>query len=573
MRGLAAAARGLLLLLGFLGVAFAATFPAFTGPPESVVGGFQGPDLVGTAWTWWWTSFALWQGLDPTRCAWTFFPAGLYPVASFNLVDAFLVAPLYWGFDPIRAYNLGNVWLLSLTGLSGYALGRMAGARRGPAVVAGILLMCCPYVLGETWTGRPGQAFLAFVALGLGCWVRLLRGGGWGWVAAAAASTTLAFLEYWYYGLFLVFGVVVAAGFEARTVLGVGRVRVPVAGALVAIGVLPFVAMLLSGDAFLPGMVTSDGFTDHGPLGRGEPGLNWAMDSSLWVGWVLARGSGITGERRILYALLLASLAPLVAFRRGRGCWIGAVLVGWVLTLGPWPVGWDGRVLAEVPLPWLWLYDHFPLFHRFWWPPRAQALLYVGLVALVAVNLTDLARGLPRVGRFLPVALVFAFTVESLRTDGGLPVRSGPALTPSSAWSAVDGPAITLPVLGREAGGRYALWFQGWHRQPILQGIGGHLAGHRPPAIDAYVEANGLLRTLARLGTDPAAPEPVDPADVAALAGDGFRYVVLDRALFEPASVGVVPDRVDALLRSGLGTPVAADGRTTVWRLVAGGTR
>ena len=86
--------------------------------------------MAGTAWTWWWTSEALGSGQLPWNSNSIFYPVGLYPIGQLNLVDATLAAPLYWGFDPITAYNLMAVFLIASTAWSAETLCRWEGADR-----------------------------------------------------------------------------------------------------------------------------------------------------------------------------------------------------------------------------------------------------------------------------------------------------------------------------------------------------------------------------------------------------------------------------------------------------------
>ena len=541
--------------------------------PGTVVGGFEGPDLAGTAWTWWWTSFSLQHGMNPAHCTFDYFPVGYRPVAMYNLLDAFLVAPLYWLFEPVRAYNLGVTAILTTVGLAGYQLSRWMGSARLAALFGGTVLMTTSFTLGELWAGRPGQAMVTFLALALGLWVRLFRGElpagrwGWGWVGLTALTSALTFLGYWYYGMFLGMGVALVALVHVRHWRPPVLSRAGVATALVLLLVLPFVALLLQDGSLLPGLAGSDGWMDQGELGRGEAGLNWALDSGMWLGWVLSKGDGLVGDRRILYSLAIIGLAPVIGYRRRRGVWLLLLLFGWSLTLGPYAKGRAGEVLAEVPLPYLWFYDYLPFFSRFWWPARFQALMCIALAVLASLNITDLARDLGRWGRWIAPAAILLWGVESWNANDHFPLNAGAALAPTSAYSVLDGPALTLPVFGPDGGGRFAIWLQMFHEQPVLYGLGGHVNGHRPAGMDRLVEQNSLLRVLRVYEWGPPDGIHVSVEDVDALLAAGFRWVILDRAFYQPARAMAVAPLLDGFLTDLLGPPRARDPRTVVWAL------
>ena len=49
---------------------------------------------------------------------------------------------------------------------------------------------------------------------------------------------------------------------------------------------------------------------------------------------------------------------------------------------------WIDSEPFRLSLPYLWLYDNFPFFERFWWPQRLELLVWVGLIVL-ATQLLD----------------------------------------------------------------------------------------------------------------------------------------------------------------------------------------
>jgi len=560
-----------LVVVFFSCAAFALTLPAWLSAQPAVPGGFEGPDLVGSAWYWWWTAHALGQGASPFATSHTYFPVVHEPVALFNLCDALLVAPLYWLFQPVQAYCLGVAALLAAVGIAAWKLARWVGASQLAAVFSGLVMMSGSYTLGEIWGGRLAQAFSFFLILSLGLWLRIFRDERPRWPLALAAGLASAAtcLTYWYYGFFLGLALLALIAVHGRRWAPARLRQAALAGSIAAACVAPFLWCLLRPGSLLPGLEQNTGWLDHGALAAGEPGLNWALDSGLWLGWLLAPGQGLVGDQSLFAVLALCALAPLVGYRKGRGLWIILALGAWALSLGPYPKDQQGEVLAAIPLPYLWLYRTVPFFDRFWWPYRVLPVLWTALCVLAALNLSDLARDLGRRGRWLPLVAILAWCGESALRGDHFPLGAGPVLTPTPAYAELDGPVLTLPVFGPDAGGRFALWMQLFHEQPILYGDGGQLDGHRPPEMDELVARNPLLAVLKAYEWAPPAAIEVPGSAISELHELGFRYVLLDKAFYQPARAETVVPLLEAFLRQLLGEPHVRDGRVWLWRLPA----
>lgn len=535
-----------------------------------VVGHFHCSDLVGTAWTWWWTGFALAYGMNPANCAWTYFPVGFYPVAQFNLVDALLAAPLIQGFGLITGYNLAVLVMVASVGWAGHLLARSIGASTSPALFAGVALQTSSFIGIEVNDGLPSQAWIALLVVAVGLWYRLVRGDrGRILVAAAGGVSALTFLEYRYYGLFLAFAVAALTLAHARTLDRVRVVRLAALTAVTLAGVLPFVVLLFGPNSTLPGMNEAAGPASPFALSHGEAGLDWAMRTSLWPSWPFASTVSERSGFALAHVFFVVAMAPLLVLRRRRLCWGLVALVGWLITLGPYPRSQYGQIIAAFPLPHLWLHDWLPFYDRFWWPYRAVPLVLIGAAALAALNLEDLGRELGRWKPALALGATVALLVETgVRHTGKLPLMTSEPTNPSAAYAVVDGPAVTLPVFGSDYKEQAALWMQAWHHQPILDGLGGHIDGHRPTAIDALVRDNAFLHTLHVYEDSPPKRVDVPASAVTELFDLGFRFVVLDRATWSGIDAGGKQSLITQVVDAVLGAPVAQDGRTTVWRLL-----
>ena len=182
-----------------------------------LVGGGDQPDWTGTIWTYWWTAKALASGQNPFHGTMNFYPVGVEPVAQYNLLDALLAAPFFLGLGAIRGYNTFAALLIATTGLSMDRLARHVGADRWGALLAGVSFQVSTFMSLEVMEGRLSQVLLAPMLFGFIGLDRLARGQGDRRVAALTGLAVAgAFMTYWYYGLFLIFGGTILWLAEAR---------------------------------------------------------------------------------------------------------------------------------------------------------------------------------------------------------------------------------------------------------------------------------------------------------------------------------------------------------------------
>lgn len=524
--------------LVYLGVAFWVTWDVWRAPMALVGGGDQ-PDWTGTMWTYWWVAKALSEGLNPAHGTWNFYPVGIASVAQYNLLDAALAAPFMLLFGPISGYNAFAVLALSTTGLAMHRLACGAGASGRAAVVAGVGLQLSTYISMELYEGRLSQVLLAPMLMALLALHRLARGQSSARGAVGAGIwTALTFLGYWYYGLFLTLGAAALFLPELRR-LDRARLRQLALAATSTLGICaPFLLALLSAYDGLPGVQRpfDKSLFDYGTYGRESFTLNMAINQSLWPAFPLSGSTGPNDDHRVALILLVLSLGGLLLRTPGRAPWLGMALLGWGLALGPYL-----RDRTGTPHPWklpyLYLYDYTPLVSRLWWPERFAILLWIGLGVLAALHLDRLWELLSRRARALgPVALalcLLALGWDARQRNSYFPPFAEPGRPVTMAvYNRLSGPIITVPVLGGDPSSRYLLWFQVFHGQPILSGLGAHLEGHRPEGYEAYVRNNGLLAALAAVSEGGPGGQIIQPQDIEALRRDGFVWAVVDPMAF-----------------------------------------
>ena len=559
--------RELVCVLAWFSFAALLTHPGWIGSDSVVLGNWSGPDLVGTAWTWWWTAEALGSAEIPWHSQIIFYPFGLYPIAQLNLLDAWMAAPLSWIFGPTRAYNLMVLCMMAGNAWATQRLCRWEGADRLSSIFGAVALATSSYLVMELWTGRLTQFWLLPLIMSLGLWRRLLDGElkrrGQLLAGLFLAST---FIGYWYYGFFAVLAI---------GCMAVGRIRVlsrdTVRESAVALGacgllLLPAFWILLGPSADLPGVDLAT--TPSGDVVSGrEAGRAWAQEFSLWPWWVVGGGGSPESDISLGWTWILAGLAPLVATWRDRKHWLGIVLLGVVLSLGPslrGPIGeeWSGSIL-----PFAWLQDSVPLFYRMRWPYRAAAIVLPALAVIAALNLTELARELPRWRFLLAAAAILGIAVEIELFGESRISKTTTYEEPGEVYSVLDGPVLILPLQGDDDSVRTALWMQIWHKQPISYGIGGHIDGHRPAEWDEWTHSSELLTDLISFEHGPPSKIEVSPADVQDLLDRGFRYALVDSRHFRETHDAMMVYLYTQVMTPLFGDPIAEDQYTRIWRL------
>jgi hypothetical protein len=536
--------------------------------PGGVVGGAEQPDHAGTLWAMWWVGEAISSGFNPFNATSNLVPTGQAPAAWYNLVDGLLGAPWVAALGPERGYTAAALLFLASAGAAGAALAHRAGADTSGAAVAGVGLMTSPFVILELANGRLAQVLVVFPLLALAGFSALRDGDRRATaVVATGALLSLSALTYWFYGLMVLFGVVLiwlAPGAARR------RSTMPPLGGVGAVTALlcgPFVVRLGQRFATLPGVERPlEAWLDPGPLAGGQTSLAFAMADShgpLWPLWALESDPS---DLRLPWVLLALAGAGLLKGGLTRWRWAALALTGWALTLGPWLRSPGGGFL-EIPLPWLFLHEYLPFFSRLWWPTRASLLVVPAICVLAALGARAVLRGRPAWVALVPLALLLG---ELGVRAHYLPVPMGPGRPVDTAFYAkLDGALITTPVMGPSGGGRHLLWLQAWHGMPILGGLGDHLPGHIPKQQQQFIDDNGLLRALRDASDDRMRGGVVTPADIEALQAAGFRWVVVDASVYRPSREGPWSRNFREVVEPVWGRPDVSSRRAVAWEVTA----
>ncbi len=547
----------------FLALGLLQTHQAFFSPVAVILGGADQPDWTGTMWTYWWTWKALLSGMDPTVASYNLVPVGLEPVAQYNLLDALLIGWLVPAVGPTRGYNLCGLVLLVLAGWTGMAMCRRLGVQKWPAVCAGLLLQTSTMVTLEVTGGRLSQALLPFAGLAFVGLLRITRQqttrreAVWTGVCTAGAA-----LVYWYAALFITIGALPAA------VRGIRRWKsLLVALVSCLLLCLPAVFALAGHGSNLAGMerVPVSWMADESWT-FGRYGLGMALSQAYQPAWPVWTAPD-SYQSRIVAPLLLA-LAAIGAWlgpRRWTRPLVGAAVVGWLMTLGPWLKTPSGQPLP-IPLPWLAFDAFLPYFDRLWWPGRFELVVVLSAVPLAAFGLQEITERTST--RVASVGFAVLFGLQLLLARPYHPIPASPPRTFDAAlYAKIDGPILTAPVMAPFPDIRFVQWLQVLHEQPITGGLGEHLPNHLPQQWEDHVEANGLLSTLRDANTERLTQRVVTPADVADLQAAGLEWAVVDAAVLARERPEAWLLRYRAILTSVWGKPDVETPGGLAWRI------
>ncbi|MGC6508981.1 MAG: hypothetical protein ACON4U_11220 [Myxococcota bacterium] len=558
----------LLIHFAYLLMAFTVTAPAWIDP-TTIIGGGDQPDWTGTAWAYWWTSYSTGHGINPFDGQWNFFPVGQRPLAQYNLLDAILAIPFLKVFGTQLGYNLFAVITVYSSALGMHLLARTAGATLLPALFAGLTFESSSFLLLEVSHGRLSQALLFFWLIGLSGILRIARGqSSWPMAIATGLAIAATALTYWYWGLFLIFAAVPIWLSEFWFWDKKRWTHLAIAAGVTLVICAPYVyALILSYDT-LPGVQRElEPFLDYGRLSRDDFGLAMGIRQSHWPLWPLFHTAADPDDKRIAFIPLILALYACFKPVPEKKRWIAILVIGYVLTLGPY-LRWTDKEPFAIALPYLWLYDHFPFFSRFWWPQRLELLVWVGVLILGALQLEQWALRFGKGWRALIFGCIAIGFIDAPIRNPYLPAESFPPRAfKARLYANLKGPIITTPVISPNEITRHILWIQSFHQQPILGGLGDHISAHRPKGYDSYIQSRTILRALAEVSNGTFQGVTITPSDVNELLEDGFVWIVVDPAAYSPGLEGKWAETFSAFCGAIWGQPSTQEGLGKSWKI------
>jgi hypothetical protein len=380
-----------------------------------------------------------WDGWRRAADAWggdgsilAFFAYNLWAVSvdarALNVLDLVLfVWPARLLFDPAAALVVLNLGLVALGALAGVLVARLMGQSALAGLAAGVVIGGSGVVSEHILRGQYPQAVLLGAVLflvGLQRCYQDQRGGVW----LAGGGAALAALLYWQNAVILgLGGIVLLVGLRADDRPAPGTVRRLVLGGLLS--------LLLAAPAAVPVLEAMAAGTEAKmellPWGTAFPAWNEPdavlLDLIDEVPWfeLLSPRSGF------LPALPLLPIAIYGLWRRRHAAWLGLVVLGLVLALGPFPPVpelFDGKTL----LPWgdvprrehpiyQWVYQWVPTASRQRHPMRWLGLSTIGFAVATAWGVDALRTRWPRL---IPGVVVGALAWVAL--VGPWPLRQSP---------------------------------------------------------------------------------------------------------------------------------------------------
>jgi hypothetical protein len=569
----------LLAALAALALALGLTWPVALHPTAHIVG-HPGNDGWNHIWGYWWVAESLLSGDWPDQTGLLAWPRG-GTLWFIDTVQVVLSLPLQLIGGPVLAYNAVVIVGLAFAAFAAWLLARQLTRDAAASTVALVVYGASPHLLGQAYNGISETVCAGWLPFTLWALLRVLDRPSWGRAAVLGLSAGLCMLTSWYYGLFagLAGGVVLATRGVTRPYLVDWRAAAPrlaaavaLAGALVAPGFLAFQRSLGAADAivsrdpeFVWNSLLFHNITDLAAFFR--PGRTpspdlFAMHGEelvivIYLGWA---------------GLLLAGFAAL-ATRRHRefGAWLWLGLLFFLFSLGPY-LNVGGEYLQvfgrRIPLPFLALFEAFPVFDRISHPFRFVVGVSLAVAMLAAVGLRHALRARsPRARLGVAAAVSVLMLVEfGLGSPAHLPVPTAdarvPAVYAAMADDPVPGAVLDLPLTVPNLERAVYVWYQADHRRPVPWGLNDPM----PSALLANRLMVALMQVEATRATSLPAGLPALDLIVSgrALARQGYRYVVLHEDLY-PA---FKRHQAEALLTGVYGPPVRhADDALLVWTL------
>lgn len=504
--------------------------------------GHPGNDVWNHVWGYWWVAHAFAQGSLPMHTALLNWPAGgtLWFIDFFNAV---LTLPVQWVAGPVAAYN-ASIWMnLVLCGVGAWMLARAVTGSEPGALLAGVAYMSAPHLLAQVYNGISETIAAGWLPLALMAAREAFRQPSAGRGALAGGLLGLTAVANWYYGLFA--GVLVLGLFVRGVLRGAQRrfhLRRPgaklaavVAGALTAAAVaaVPF-------GLFYASMHASDALVTR------DPGFVWMtllMHNMTDVVTLVHPGRYYSPD---LHAAFGEDLIVVVYL--GAALWIPALYVvrtpqaaaarPWLLVFGFFvllslgPFLYVGGQYVSVlggwlPLPFLALFQWFPMFSRISHAYRFTVGSTLALSVLVAFTVKAAARFRWSPAR-VAVGIGAARLVEVLFFSPAVfPVPASrvevPAVYSRLGPGAVIDLPITMPVLARSR----VLTYQIVHKQPVPIGLN--------DPVPLYLHRNSYTHYLVALERRTAMFLPPEIPDIDLAAGQadlvrrGCRWIVVHR--------------------------------------------
>jgi hypothetical protein len=554
--------------------------------PGHVVG--DGVDMYGSLWFFWYAKEALESFSSPSVTDLFFYPLGknIFTHTGNNLLDAYLSTPFQWLFGFPGWSRWWVVFLMVGNALSFRVLARYLFASKNVALVATVAWQMNPYVLFELTCGRYTQAFLFFLPLAIWAFLKMQEDKRWRWPLLAGCLTGLQAWTYWFMGYFMAFAFLFLAGeafYKRRRGDGVMAWK-PL---LLRMGLSGLSALLV----VLPGLIAMS----HAASEQMVPGLTegskalWTLPPDLANNVSQAlHGYDLFGSRGPPM-LTLWTWGPLLLLWMvvgpGRARWLPMLVCAVVFSLGPFPTLW-GFDEPQVMPHYMAAYHYLPFFDRLWFPYRILVMAFFVASLAIGFLAERLEHWRPKWAGRLPLLLVgFVACTGMEQSQFGIFPLVSRDLSPPRVFDWIahqeDEEAQAIIHLPFGPSQPNIVW-QVLHERPLWGGMGENAnllwpTGYRRRLKNSFFKA--LLRVI---DEDPSAnaERPYVPVQRVMIEREGFRWVILDRAILMQemrlkrgrTNIGELAERTHQIvlgLSQTIGTePVVAEDRFVVWDLL-----
>ena len=575
----------------------------FSLSDQQIGHGLAFADWPGHHWTYWHLrNWFLGRDACFSTC-FLFHPVGIQTVLiQGNLLISCLAGLIALFTSVENAYLLTALLALLGNGVGGYALIRTVTGNRMAGAVAGLLLLLNGYAAWAINTGNIGYENWFWICLHLTFLYRVLHSPRVRYVIPTSIFASLAVYSNFVDGFHLpFFSLILTAFFTARLrrtqLLGLALVVLLTA---MLLSPLAITYLKANQDRVYSAQIatTDDADFDETHAQRTTIPEQTSHGVNLYLPWNRSRNA--EGDSHTYYFQWILAGLGLAFCRKRTTPWLTAGLVFFILSLGPFLQWFDGltgvNVNTGVPLPFLWLHDHVPLYFRMQFPARIFS--YVVLATAIAAGfgakwLTE--RSSPSTRMTLAPLIVTVCLVELI---AAWPLRFTPTVPVNPFYRQIaagteDFAIIEVPFNFANLDATY-LYYQIKHERPVMNGMFPPMIREDPTG--GLLCANALLANIDNLQQQVLAPwsQPLGyravPRSIASLPteGDlesavrelvhvGFRYLVLHRFVdWENGRLDVPPDgELSTYLYSSLGAPVYVDDELVVFDLrgAAGSSR
>ena len=527
--------------------------------PSWIYGAWPGTgvDLFGTVWFYGWVRQSVEQLFDPSFTNWFFYPDGkdIFAHTGNNLIDAYLSVPLQWFLGEyfiapfvttlLMLNVIGLRWLLRENGISLYLRWLLS-----------VLWLLNPYVLSELAMGRPTQIVLFPSLFAFVFSDRMLNGDQNAWIGLGC-MVALQGWSYWFYGYFLVLFLTVlwvARWFGGRLRLSeiCPHLVKSVLLCLVLIAPAIWTMGLSVSNEVVPGVGIDSSFSLAAIHAQLAP---WTR------GFQLFEPIGHPYFRTVLWG----GCAILILLKTSQSRkWIVASLCLFLCALGPAQVYGETTILNPL---YLYLVQVLPFLERLWFPYRAMAFVFIGLVihlarVLHSFKITSVQR------TALPV-LIFSSGLFDAWYVHSLPLAHT-TLPKSSVEQCLEGPTIQLP----NGFVHPTMTWQIRQGVPYFGGMGENGLIFLPNGYKRRLQ-NPFIQSIKSTSLYPKSSLEFSPFDKDRIIETGFQYVLWDRSMTEMElvkrqSTGDRPEKLFTIQRNLielLGNPICSDQQWLVFAL------